>query len=156
MRVRPLLLVVLFGAACEAAPPTYDQARQLAEHAADDAHIKEWIDNVFAPFLDHHLEKVIPPCSALMSESTPTTVRFVVDTQAAPKYVVVRDAGSSPFSECLKGKLQALEWPKAPGNIRYLPLEINSRKTNHGSQNADSAIISITPSNKSLERTGER
>ena len=144
---------MLFVAVCKASPPTYDEAVKLSENI-DNVRTKEWVESVLKPFSNHHMEAVLHLCVDLLSEGS-TAARFVVDVQAAPKSVLVHDDAPTPFSDCLKGKLQALEWPKPPKDIRYLPIVINAHRPKDGPQNADDVIISITGSNTPLERTRE-
>jgi hypothetical protein len=155
MRTWPNLFVILFASACVASPPTYDEAVKLSESIAHNQSAKEWVEGVFAPFSDQHMRALLPACVGTLNEGE-TAARFVVDVQAAPQRVVVHDGAPTSFSSCLKDKLQALEWPRAPKDIRYLPILINARRPKDGPHNADDVIRSITPSNKSLERTRER
>ena len=155
MRTWPTLLVMLFVAVCKASPPTYDEAVKLTENIAHNVQAKEWVESVLTPFSNQHMEAVLHPCVEKLSEGA-TAARFVVDVEAAPKSVVVYDDAPTPFSSCLKDRLQALEWPRAPKDVRYLPIHFNAHRPKDGPQNADHAIKSITPSNKSLERTRDR
>jgi len=97
---------------------------------------------------------LLQACVGTLNEGE-TAARFVVDVRSAPQSVVVHDDAPTPFSSCLKDKLQALEWPRAPNDVRYLPIHFNVHRPKDGPQNADDAIKSITPPNKSLERTSE-
>jgi hypothetical protein len=156
MRKWPSLLVLLVVAVSKASPPTYDEAVKLSESIVHDAHAKQWIEGALAPFSDQHLDfkAMIQACVEMLGEGS-TSVRFVVDVQAAPNSVVIYDDAPTPFSGCIKSKLEALKWPSAPENIRYLPIEINVHKPKD-EVNADDVITNVTPSNKSLERTHER
>jgi hypothetical protein len=152
MRTWPTLAVMCLVVVCRASPPTYDEAVKLSEGVAHNAKAKGWVDTVFAPFSKQHLEVALHTCVEMLSEGA-TQARFVIDLQPAPQSVVVHDDAPTPFSDCLKGKLQELKWPMAHEGIRYLPLVINAHRPKDGAQSADDVIISVTPSNKSLERT---
>jgi hypothetical protein len=155
MRTWPNLFVILFATVCDASPPTYDEAVKLAEGIANNESAKKWLKGEFAPFSNQHMGTLFQACVETLSEGE-TAARFVIDVRAAPHSVVVHDDAPTPFSSCLKGKLQALEWPKAPEDVQYIPIHFNAHRPNDGPQNADSAINSITPSNKPLERTRGR
>jgi hypothetical protein len=148
MRTWPRLFVFLFVSVCNASPPTYDEAVKLSENIARSESAKEWAEGVFAPFSNQHMRASLQACVETLNEGE-TAARFVVDVREAPKSVVVHDDTPTPFSSCLKGKLQALEWPKAPEEIQYLPVHINAHRPKDGPQNADDLIKSITPSNSS-------
>jgi hypothetical protein len=146
------LFVILFASVCIASPPTYDEAAKLSESIAHNKDAKEWVEGVFTPFSNQHMGALFQACAGTLNEGE-TAARFVVDLRAAPQSVVVHDDAPTPFSGCLKDRLQALEWPKAPKGVRYLPINFNAHRPKDGPQNADDAIKSIMPSNKSLERT---
>jgi hypothetical protein len=152
VRAWPTLAVMLLVVVCRASPPTYDEAVKLSENVAHNAKAKGWLDTVFAPFSKQHMEVALHTCVAMLGEGA-TQARFVIDLQPAPKGVVVHDDSPTLFSGCLKDKLQALKWPVAHEGMRYLPIVINAHRPKDGPQNADHVIISITPSNKSLERS---
>jgi hypothetical protein len=155
MHAWPKFVVILFVAVCDASPPTYDEAERLSESLTLNENVKEWVEGVFSPFSDQHFGALFQACAHTLSEGE-TAARFVVDVGSAPKSVLVHDDAPTPFSSCLKGKLEALAWPKAPKEIRYIPIQINAHRPKDGPQNADDVIKSITPFNKSLERTRER
>jgi hypothetical protein len=142
-------------AGCKTSPPTYEQALAVSADGGNRVQVREWSEGVFGAFLSHNLEATARGCAPFLSEGVSTT-RFVVDTHAPSKHIAIYDNAMTPFSKCVAGRLQALEWPRSPLKIRYLPLEINIETPKVGPHNADSAIISITPSNKSLERTREK
>jgi hypothetical protein len=156
MRTVSLFVVMSIVTGCEASPPSYDQASTSVQRRSDFPAIKAWSTRTFGPFWDRHLKEVVVACSEAVNEGTSTTARFVVDARAAPKHVTIYESESTSFSYCVKQKMQALEWPQAPSEIRYLPIEINVDATTSEGQNADDVITSVTPSNKSLERTRER
>jgi hypothetical protein len=157
MRTVNVLLIAMFTVACRASPPTYDQAVALSGAIPESIHpeVKDWMNGVFTPFAGQHFETMVTACAEALVEGS-TTTRFVIDVQAAPERVAVQDEAPTPFSKCLKAKLEALTWPKPPVGLHYLPIAINANKPKDGPQNADDVIISITPSNNSLERTRER
>jgi len=157
MRTVKVLLIAMFVVVCRASPPTYDQAVELSSAIAESIQpeVKKWMNAVFTPFAGQHFEAMVAACAESLGEGL-TATRFVVDVHAAPERVAVQDEASTPFSKCLKAKLEALTWPKAPAGIQYLPISINANRPKDGPQNADDVIISITPSNNSLERTRER
>jgi len=157
MRTVPAILVAMFALVCQASPPTYDQAVELSSAIADGAQseVKRWVSSVLKPFADEHFEAAVAACAESLGEGS-TATRFVVDVQAAPERVLVYDEAPTSFSGCVKTKLEALTWPKAPADLQYLPIVVNAQKPKDGLQSADGAIISITPSNNSLERTRAR
>jgi hypothetical protein len=154
MRAWPKLFVMLIVPVCSASPPTYDEAVKFSDSTAQTQDAKEWVESVLAPFSDQYMEALLQACVGLLNEGQ-TAARFVVDVRKAPKTVVVHDDAPTPFSSCLRGKLQALEWPKPPKELPYLPIQVNARRPKDGPQNADHLIKSVTPSNKSLGRTRE-
>jgi hypothetical protein len=113
------------------------------------------MNGVFTPFTGQHFEVMVAACAESLGEG-PSATRLVIDVQAAPERVAVQDEAPTPFSKCLKAKLEALTWPKPPAGLHYLPIAINANRPKDGPQNADDVIISITPSNNSLERTRDR
>jgi len=157
MRTVKVLIIAIFAVVCRASPPTYDQAAELSGAIAErmQPEVKKWINGVLTPFAVQHFEAMVAACSESLGEVS-TTTRFVIDVQAAPETVAVQDEAPTPFSKCLKAKLEALTWPNPPAGLQYLPIAINANKPKVGPQNADDVIISITPSNNSMERTRER
>jgi len=157
MRTVTALLAAMCVVACPASPPTYDQAVELTGAMAEgvQSEVKGWMSSVFTPFADQHFEATVAACAESLREGSSAT-RFVIDMRAAPERVLIYDEASTAFSRCVKTELETLSWPQAPANLQYLPVAINADKPKDGPQNADDVIISITPSNKSLERTRER
>lgn len=157
MRTFKALLIAAFIADCQASPPTYDQTVELSGAIAESAQaeVKKWLSGVFKPFASQHFEPTVAACAESLGEGSSAT-RLVVDVQAAPERVLVHDEAPTSFSTCVKTKLEALTWPQAPAGLQYLPIVIRAQKPKDGPQNADDVIISITPSNNSLERTRER
>jgi hypothetical protein len=155
MRTCPKVLVMLIASVCSASPPTYDEAVKFSESLAQKQGTKEWVESVLAPFSNEHMDALLRTCVGLLNEGE-TAARFVVDVRTAPKIVVVHDDTATPFSNCLRDKLQALEWPRPPNEVQYLPIKINAHRPKEGPQNADHLIESITPSNTSFERTRKR
>ena len=157
MRTVNVLFIAMFAVVCRASPPTYDQAVELSGAIPESIQpeVKRWMNGVLTPFAGQHFEAMVAACAESLGEG-PTATRFVIDVQAAPERVAVQDEAPTPFSKCLKAKLEALTWPKPPAGLQYLPIAINANKPKDGPQNADDVIISITPSNNSLERTRDR
>jgi hypothetical protein len=141
MRIASAVLVFLIAAGCAESPPTYEQVVGSMEQSPDVAIVKEWSAATLSPFLDANVQVIIVPCAALVSEGASTTARFLVEAQAAPGHVRIHDEAPSAFSACLKGRMQALNWPRAPGELRYIPVEISAHQPAHaGDRNADDAI----------------
>ena len=137
--------------------PSYDEAVAKAVALTNDASAREWGERVGGPFIERNLDPIISECARFVPESTSVTAHLVVDATGSAPPTPVADETPTPFSDCLKGELQALAWPKAPTAIRFLPIEINGHNPRPTEGNAaDGVIISITPSNTSLERTRER
>lgn len=106
-------------------PPTYAQALADAQRHASDPAVQQWIEQVGKPFWYENLQSVFGPCLQNIPPDTSITVRLLVEVGDGGRALRYIDEAPTPLSTCVKERLQAIEWPKAPIQLRYFPIELN-------------------------------
>jgi hypothetical protein len=125
MKFLPLLTFVIAAAVRADEPPTYAEALAEAKRHADEPAVRSWIEQVGKPFWNENLQSVFGPCLADIPPNTSITVRLLVEVGEGGRALRYIDDSPTPFSTCVKEQLQSIEWPKAPIELRYFPIELH-------------------------------
>lgn len=147
--------IVIFSAlltvGCAGRMLSYGEAHEQLTALSGHHPAKKWGENVVAPFLQRNIEPIVVDCTRHVPEAVPVTARFVIDVSRRSIPPRIADEAPTPFSDCLRTGLQALNWPKAPPGIRFMPIEITGGNDSLEAKDADEVIISVTPDNTSRD-----